>query len=175
MPRDAWLLPVFPRGGGGAGHPTGLGRGPHLPCTTTSGFGIVENRRFRGSISPGARKPCKGIGILAWWRHTGHRHTCPPPSGHRPILQSMGSRLSSAQRQGSASPPPPSSSRGTHKGQKVWGAKPHLCHEAAEHVERLAPHQRQFALRNPVNGVGVAIFLGDLEDERGRIRELGQS
>lgn len=31
------------------------------PCTTTSGFGMVEKRRLRGSISPGARNPWKQI------------------------------------------------------------------------------------------------------------------
>lgn len=31
----------------------------NTPCTTTSGLGMVEKRRLRGSISPGARSPLK--------------------------------------------------------------------------------------------------------------------
>lgn len=37
----------------------GVRREVNSPCTTTSGLGMVEKRRFRGSISPGARSPLK--------------------------------------------------------------------------------------------------------------------
>ena len=45
------------------------------PWTTTSGLGMVEKRLFRGSISPGARKPCRNEVM----RSTNRSTSCRPP------------------------------------------------------------------------------------------------